>query len=68
MERSEETVNVLLLSDSLAGLVEPISTDDAHRVEVVGRAETARGEVALWNGNWVSLFSFSIGGGDCAID
>lgn len=45
MEGSGE--DVLLLSDSLAGSVEPIRADDAHDEEVVGRAETAGGKVAL---------------------
>lgn len=37
----------ILLPDPLAGLVESVGADDAHGEEVVGRAETARGDVAL---------------------
>ena len=39
--------DILLLSDPLARLVESVGTDDAHGEEVVGRAEPARGQVAL---------------------
>lgn len=49
-------VDVLVLSDSLACPVESVGADEAHCEEVVGRAETARGEVALGNGDFgVSL-------------
>lgn len=58
--RKENVDDVLLLSDSLACSVEPVGADDAHGEEVVGRAETARGEVALWEGNvLVSLLSWA---------
>lgn len=39
--------DVLLLPDSLSGFVDSIGADEAHCEEVVRRAETARGEVAL---------------------
>lgn len=68
-QRSEETGDVLLLPDSLAGLVEPVGTDDAYREEVVGRAETARGEVALRNGeSGQRIFRFQSAVGGCAVD
>ena len=47
--------DVLLLSDPLAGFVESVGADEAHREEVVGRAETARGEVALLDGTFGQL-------------
>lgn len=42
-------LNVLLLPDPLARLIEPVGADDAHGEEVVGRAKAARWKVALWN-------------------
>lgn len=49
-------VDVLVLPDSLACPVESVGADEAHCEEVVGRAETARGEVALGKGDFgVSL-------------
>lgn len=52
------TEDVLLLSDPLAGLVESVGADDSNGEEVVGRAETARGEVALgdWGSGQLSFF------------
>ena len=44
-------VDVLVLPDSLACPVESVGADEAHCEEVVGRAEAARGEVALVNGD-----------------
>ena len=46
-----------MLSDSLAGSVEAVGADEAHGEEVIGRAETAGGEVALGIGKWVSIFT-----------
>lgn len=51
--------DVLLLPDPLAGLVESVGADDAHGEEVVGRAETARGDVALGKLGVSFLFFFS---------
>lgn len=52
--------DVLLLPDPLAGLVESVGADDAHGEEVVGRAETARGDVALETGVSFCFFCQSI--------
>ena len=46
--RGRRRGDVLLLSDPLACFIEAVGADEAHGEEVVGRAETARGEVALW--------------------
>ena len=40
--------NVLVLSDPLARPVEAVAADDADGEEVVGWAEAARGDVALF--------------------
>ena len=46
-----------MLPDSLPCPVESVRADEAHCEEVVGRAETTRGDVALGNGDsGVSLF------------
>ena len=47
--------NVLLLPDPLARPVEAVAADEADGEEVVGWAEAARGEVALF---WVSFVLF----------
>ena len=50
--------DVLVLPDPLARSVQPVGADDAHGEEVVGRAEAARGDVALvgWDRGSVFLF------------
>ena len=40
--------NVLFLPDALSRPVESVGADDAHGEEVVGRAEAASGEIALF--------------------
>ena len=40
--------NVLMLPDPLARPVQAVAADEADGEEVVGWAEAARGEVALW--------------------
>lgn len=44
----------LLLSNSNAQFVESVGHDDAHSGKVVGRTETASGEIALWEEGYVS--------------
>ncbi len=56
--------DLLLLSYPLAHPVKTVAAYDGHGSEVVGRAETAGGEVALRIGisiNWISLYRAVLG-------